>query len=146
MLLICLDHFTLNIYSWQTEQTKISLQIILATSRIFWSKIHIFSSHISKDSPFSCDHFNGKVVVEGWPEAEKGRKNTPKISKNYNSFVTKMWILSQNFFKSPMEISKNIFDWVFDKILIWKIENRKWTSQWLKTLKLKKHRFNQKLQ
>ena len=34
----------------------------MATSRIFWSKIHIFSTYVSKDSPFSCDHLDGKVV------------------------------------------------------------------------------------
>ena len=28
-----------------------------------------FSSYVWIDSPFCCDHFDGKVVVEGWPEA-----------------------------------------------------------------------------
>ena len=30
-----------------------------------WSKIRIFSSYISEDSLFTCDHFDGKVVVKG---------------------------------------------------------------------------------
>ena len=54
----------------------------------FGRKSTFFSSYISKDSPFSCDHFDGKVVVKGWPEAEKSWKKTPKISINYNSIVT----------------------------------------------------------
>ena len=31
----------------------------------FGRKSTFFSSYISKDSPFSCDHFDGKVLVKG---------------------------------------------------------------------------------
>ena len=64
----------------------------------FGRKSTFFSSCILKDSPFSCDHFDGKVVVKGWPEAEKNRNNKPKISKNYHTFVTismtsSLWVI-----------------------------------------------------
>ena len=66
----------------------------------FGRKSTFFSSYISKDSPFSCDHFDVKVVVKGWPEAEKNRKNTPKISINYHTFVTtsmtsSLWVIPE---------------------------------------------------
>ena len=31
--------------------------------RFFWSEINIFSIDISKNSPFSGDHFDGKIMV-----------------------------------------------------------------------------------
>ena len=66
----------------------------------FGRKSTFFSNCILKDSPFSCDHFDGKVVVKDWPEAEKNRKNIPKISINYHTFVTtsmtsSLWVIPE---------------------------------------------------
>ena len=53
----------------------------LATSRIFWSKINIFSIYVLKNSPFSGCHCDGNVLVICWPDVEK---NESKIAINYN--------------------------------------------------------------
>ena len=99
--------------NWNWENDLFYISHIMATSRIFWSKINIFSSCILKDSPFSCDHFDGKVVVKGWPEAEKSWKKTPKISINYNSIVTSsmtssLWVIRYVF--STFLSFRSIFD------------------------------------
>ena len=53
-------------------------------------------------------------MVKDWPDAKKSRKNKPKISKNYNSFVTSSMTSSLWIIPEMKALNLKFVIWVFD--------------------------------
>ena len=69
-----------------------------------------FSVDISNDSRFSCDYFQGKIMVKGWPGAEKSRKKHRKFQSIIIRFSGQIgrWRLSEKFDFSGSLVFRNL--------------------------------------